>query len=223
VIIALYRRHLGKRPLQIDPIPARPIQRRLAIKTVVVLTGLILAFLAGAPMDVSALLAAVTLLVLANEPPARAFADVDWSLLIFFAGLFVVVEGVTHAEGGWIARLAPLFTRHTASFSGLAGFCAMATLGSNLFSNVPFVMLLRPWLSHVPHAPLAWLALAAASTLAGNLTLLGSVANMIVAQGAREACPLGFWEFARAGVLTTLLTVAATVLVLWLYAQCGWV
>jgi Na+/H+ antiporter NhaD/arsenite permease-like protein len=223
VIIALYRRHLGKRPLQIDPIPARPIQRRLAIKTVVVLTGLILAFLAGAPMDVSALLAAVTLLVLANEPPARAFAEVDWSLLIFFAGLFVVVEGVTHAEGGWIARLAPLFTRHTASFAGLAGFCALATLGSNLFSNVPFVMLLRPWLAHVPHAPLAWLALASASTLAGNLTLLGSVANMIVAQGAREACPLGFWEFARVGVLTTLLTVAATVLVLWLYAQWGWV
>src|SRR5262249_17300013 len=153
-----------------------------------------------APMDLSALTAAVALLVLANEPPARAFAEVDWSLLIFFAGLFVVVEGVTHAEGGWITRLAPLATRDPGSLGGLALFSAAATVGSTLFSNFPFVMLRRPSRTHLPHAQPVWLALAAASTLAGNLTLVGSVANMIVAQGAREACPLGFWQFARVGL-----------------------
>jgi Na+/H+ antiporter NhaD/arsenite permease-like protein len=132
------------------------------------------------------------------------------------------VMTLTGNPGGWITRLAPLAARDPGSLGGLALFSAAATLGSNLFSNVPFVMLLRPSLAHLPHAQPVWLALAAASTLAGNLTLMGSVANMIVAQGAREACPLGFWQFARVGFLTTPLTVLASVVMLWLYACLGW-
>ncbi len=192
---------------------------RLARKTVVVLVGLLVAFLAGAPMDVSALVAAAVLLVWANQPPAEAFAAVDWPLLIFFAGLFVVVEGVVRTEGFRVARLMTASAAAPDTLPGLAGFSGVTVLGSNLFSNVPFVMLARLWVTGQPHAPLLWLALAAGSTLAGNLTLVGSVANMIVAQGASPACRLGFWQFARVGVPTTLLTVAASVLVLWLYAH----
>jgi Na+/H+ antiporter NhaD/arsenite permease-like protein len=199
-----------------------PLDRRLAAKTLLVLAGLLAAVLAGAPMDLAALTAAVVLLTWANRPPGEAFAAVDWSLLLFFAGLFVVVGGVTKTQGAWIARLVPLLTHHNGSLGQLSGFSAAAVAGSNLFSNVPFVMLLRHWISGLPRADLLWLALAASSTLAGNLTLVGSVANLIVAQGAREECPLSFWSFLRVGVPSTVLTVAVAVLILWVYGLIGW-
>ncbi len=88
--------------------------------------------------------------------------------------------------------------------------------GSNLFSNVPFVML-RGFLTHIGRAPLMWLNLAESSTFAGNLTLVGSVANLIVAQKAQKEAPLSFGAFLKVGVVTTVLTTLASVLMLWLY------
>lgn len=192
-------------------------------KTLVVLAGLLIGFLAGAPMDVTALAAAVVLIIWANRAPEETFAAVDWALLLFFAGLFVVVGGVTKTEGAWITRLLPAFTHHTAHLDGLAKFSLLSVAGSNLFSNVPFVMLLRGWIAQTPHASLLWLALAATSTFAGNLTLVGSVANLIVAQGAKDECPLSFWSFLRVGSLSVAATVAVSVVVLWLYRVIGWV
>lgn len=226
VVAFLYRKVLAGTLLAWDADtgePEIPVNRRLALKTLVVLAGLLIAFLAGAPMDVAALTAAVAILVLANRAPEHTFAAVDWTLLMFFAGLFVVVEGVTKAEGAWIARILPLFTHSSGSLGEVAGFSTLSVAGSNLFSNVPYVMLVRGWVSHLPHAPLLWLALAASSTLAGNLTLVGSVANLIVAQGAKDECPLSFRAFLRVGLATTLLTVTASVLILWLYSRMGWV
>jgi Na+/H+ antiporter NhaD/arsenite permease-like protein len=195
------------------------VDPRLARKTVIVLVLLLGAFLGGAPMDVSALVAAGTLLVWANEPPGQAFAAVDWPLLVFFAGLFVVVDRVVQVEGPRVAHALALATAHPETLSGLAVFTGVTVLGSNLLSNVPFVMLARHWVAGQPHTELLWLALAAGSTLAGNLTLVGSVANMIVAQGAAPTCRLGFWQFARVGVPTTLLTLLASVLWLWLFGH----
>jgi Na+/H+ antiporter NhaD/arsenite permease-like protein len=203
-----------------EPVPA--LNRRLAAKTLAVLTALLIAFLCGAPMDVAALTAATALLILANRPPSEAFAAVDWSLLLFFAGLFVVVQGVTKTEGIWLARIVPALTRHTGSLSELSAFSFASVAGCNLFSNVPFVMLLRSWVVQLPQAPLLWLTLAAASTFAGNLTLVGSVANLIVAQGAKHECPLSYGSFLRVGVPTTLLTVLASVAILWTYGLLHW-
>lgn len=199
----------------------RLLDRRLATKTALVVSGLLIAFLAGAPMDLAALCAAVVLLVWANRPTEETFAHVDWALLLFFAGLFVVVEGVNLAEGTAFARLAPLLFHNPGSLSQLGLFSFSSVVGSNLFSNVPFVMLARGWISTHPQAPLLWLALAASSTFAGNLTLLGSVANLIVAQGAKEECPLGFWAFLKVGVPSTLLTTLVATLLVWGYRQLG--
>jgi Na+/H+ antiporter NhaD/arsenite permease-like protein len=221
VLTRLYGRELRAARLQ-DTVAPPPLRDpRLARKTLLVLIGLLIAFLAGAPMDVSALVAAGVLLVWANEAPAQAFAAVDWPLLVFFAGLFVVVEGVVQVEGRWVSRALAVSAARPDTLRGLAAFSGVTVLGSNLFSNVPFVMLARHWVAGRPHASSLWLALAASSTLAGNLTLVGSIANMIVAQGASPTCRLGFRQFARAGVPTTLLTVAASVLVLWLYTHQG--
>ncbi len=200
----------------------RPYNRKLARRTLLVMVGLLAAFLFGAPMDLAAMTAGAALIVWANKPPSETFAAVDWSLLIFFAGLFIVVGGVTKMETGLITRFLPVIERHSISMMGLTGFSVFSVIGSNLFSNVPFVMLLRGWVSHMQHAPLLWLMLAASSTLAGNLTLVGSVANLIVAQGANKECPLSFWKFLKVGVLTTPLTLIASILMLWLYGRFGW-
>ncbi|NLC56911.1 MAG: anion transporter [Armatimonadetes bacterium] len=222
VLKAIYHRQLPPGAITLDG-PAEPtaLDRRLATKTVLVLLGLLLAFLLGAPMDVAALSAAVVMLVLANRPPEKTFAAVDWSLLLFFAGLFVVAAGVTKAEAAWIGRLLPEVTRQVEQVAGLLRFSAASVAGSNLFSNVPFVMLLRGWIAPAPHAELLWLCLAASSTLAGNLTLVGSAANLIVAHGAQAEHPLSFWAFLRVGILSTALTVLASTLMLWLFSRLG--
>jgi Na+/H+ antiporter NhaD/arsenite permease-like protein len=78
---------------------------------------------------------------------------------------------------------------------------------SNLVSNVPAVLLFRPLMEVMPRKETAWLALAMSSTLAGNLTVLGSVANLIVVENARRAgAELGFREYLKVGVPLTLLT-----------------
>ncbi len=201
----------------------QPLNKKLVVKTLIVLIGLLVGFLAGAPMDLTAMTAAVVILVLANEPPALAFASIDWALLLFFAGLFVVVEGVTKVEGSAISHFVPMVTSHASSFQGLMIFSGASLAGSNLFGNVPFVMLLRTWLTHIEHAPLLWLALAASSTLAGNLTLVGSVANIIVAQSARDEYDLTFMSFLKVGVISTVITVTVAAGMLAVYNSLGWV
>ena len=200
-----------------------PLHRKLATKTVIVLCGLLVLFLAGMPMDLAALTAAGVMLVLANRPPEEAFASVDWSLLLFFAGLFIVVEGVTKTQGVLIAHVLPMVTSDPGSTQQLSKFSLASVLASNVFSNVPFVMLLRDGLTHLPHARLQWLLLAMSSTFAGNLTLVGSVANLIVAQRSRTECPLSPLEFLRVGVPSTILCTGVGVVILRLYHLLGWV
>lgn len=225
VVAWVYRKSLAAATLNADTTAVgdeQPLHRRLARRVVVAGAGLLAALLAGAPMDLATLSAAVALLVLANRPADEAFQAVDWSLLLFFSGLFVVVGGVTHVTSHWIGLLLPRVTRHDGTLPQLALFSGSSVVGANLFSNVPFVMLMRSYLPLRPRSSLLWLALAASSTLAGNLTLVGSVANLIVAEKARPEVDLSFWSFLRVGALTTAFTVAAAVLMLYAYGRLGW-
>ncbi len=136
------------------------------------------------------------------------FKEIDWDLLVFFSALFVVT-GSLEANGVSqqifsLMRLGPE--------TSLLAFSTITVVLSNLVSNVPAVLLLRPVIPTLsdPHA--GWLALAAASTLAGNLTLLGSVANLIVAEIARKrGVEMSFWEYTKAGALITILSLAGGV------------
>ena len=85
---------------------------------------------------------------------------------------------------------------------------------SNLVSNVPAVLVFKGFIPHLPDAARAWLTLAMSSTLAGNLTVLGSVANLIVIERARREVKISFWEYAKAGVPLTLITIAAGIWIL---------
>ena len=132
----------------------------------------------------------------------------------FFAALFVVVDGLsdTGLLDAIYRRLQPVFgsTVSTQSWN-LAWFSAA---GSNIFSNVPFVLVAGKWIERFNDPELMWKVLALSTTFAGNLTIIGSVANMIVIESAREHLQVSFWDYARLGIPITILTTAAGVILL---------
>ena len=93
----------------------------------------------------------------------------------------------------------------------LASFAAVL---SNLVSNVPAVMVFKPLIPHLVDAKKAWLVLAMSSTLAGNLTVLGSVANLIVIQRSHRQAEISFWEYFKAGAPLTAVSIALGLLIL---------
>lgn len=223
ILELLFRRSLGSvGKWQQFATPKIAVQHRLAIKSVCVFAALIASFLAGAPLDVAAVAAATLLLVLANRPPRQALEAVDWPLLLFFAGLFVVVEGFVKADRYLLEQWTTSLGTNVRPITVVQ--ISVATLvGSNVFSNVPFVLIVSHSVKQMSHPQFVWLLLALTSTLAGNLTLFGSVANVIVAQGAQQKAPLRFIDFLRAGVPITLLTTALGVALLYAFWALGWV
>ena len=185
------------------------LNRPLLIKSLLVTGGLLTAFLLGAPVAEASFLAACALLFTRRVSPEHVFYEINWGLLAFFAAMFVVT-GSLEANGvaGELFRLAGL-----SPDTGIWQFSLTTLVLSNLVSNVPAVLLLKPVVMQL-HSPTAgWLTLAVASTLAGNLTLLGSVANLIVAEIAGSArIHMGFWEYTRVGLLVTIVTLAAGII-----------
>lgn len=163
------------------------------------------------------LLYAVLLCVIDGDPPQPIMERVDANLLLFFSGLFVSVAGfnATGVPGAVWASVAEASAVRTVS--GTAVFTGITVLGSNVVSNVPLVLLMGPKVSELPpsDATLAWSLLAWVSTVAGNATLLGSVANLIVAAKARGAYELSFREYLRVGLPSTALMCVAGVPLVW--------
>jgi Na+/H+ antiporter NhaD/arsenite permease-like protein len=162
------------------------------------------------------LLGAAVLCVLDGGRPEPLLRKVDGTLLLFFSGLFVTVAGF-NATGvptmAWDALSGSISMR---SGSGVFLFTLLVVVGSNTVSNVPLTLILAPSLSLLPSdAPLAWLLLAWISTVAGNLTLLGSVANLIVAERAKDVSPVTFVEYLKVGTPSTLLLLAVGTPVVW--------
>jgi Na+/H+ antiporter NhaD/arsenite permease-like protein len=128
---------------------------------------------------------------------------VDWHLLVLFVGLFVVNHAV--AEAGLAARASAALRAGGVDLADMRWLFPSTAVLSNLVSNVPAVMLLLP---HARH-PLAGPVLALSSTLAGNLLIVGSIANIIVVdQAAALGVRIGWREHARVGVPVTLATLA---------------
>ena len=177
---------------------------RLQVKAVLVTLTTVALFFTGLPLALVAL-AAAGVMLLDRINPAKVYRQVDWSLLVMFTGLFIVVHAVqVHVVSGWgIEGWTWLLNRPIELLS------LVSAALSNLVSNVPAVLLLEPVARAVPPATreTAWLALAMSSTFAGNLTLLGSVANLIVVESARrEGVRISFWEYCKVGVPLTIIT-----------------
>jgi Na+/H+ antiporter NhaD/arsenite permease-like protein len=209
VITLVYRAEFrpGRLPetCRFEPEILRPRLWKSLFATGVMLAALIL----GTPVALAALVAAALLLITRRTNPAEVFQEIDWALLVFFAALFVVTGAITASGlGADLFRLLRPYAE-----GGPAALTGVSLVLSNLVSNVPAVMLFRPIVPTLANPEEAWLTLAMATTLAGNLTLLGSVANLIVAEFAQKrGVHLSFFEYLKAGtpiaVLTLLLGVA---------------
>ncbi len=134
---------------------------------------------------------------------------VDWSIILFFIGLFILMGGVVST--GLINEIAALFPGfgegETPSILGIAAFSAVL---SNLISNVPAVMLIGGMMP--ASQDVLWLVLAASSTLAGNATLMGAAANIIVAEESEKYdIKLEFWQALKIGLPITLVVLSLCV------------
>ncbi|MFB1482677.1 SLC13 family permease [Corallococcus sp. RDP092CA] len=206
-LLYLFRRDLPAARFDTHP-PPLEVNRRLLTLGLGGLLGVVVAFFAGLPMSWSALAGGVLVMTLSGHDSREALERVDWVLLLFFASLFVVVHGVNKA--GWAEEIRHLFSPLMAGppWRETLGFAGLTLVASNLFSNVPFVMLARAWVPAMQEPELAWHVLALGSTLAGNLTLVGSVANLIVFEAARGRVRMGFMDYLRVGVPVTLISFA---------------
>jgi Na+/H+ antiporter NhaD/arsenite permease-like protein len=192
--------------LPADVAGSAPVHAYLAGKGVLVLGAVIAGFSLGADMAVTAMLGGAALLVTRRVNPNKIYASVDFNLLVIFAGLFVLIGGVEKSGlMDWVLGRLGGFDFHS-----LPVFAALTVVFSNLFSNVPAVLLLK-YLVPAAGSPPWWTALALFSTLAGNLTLVGSIANLIVAEIARKhGVRLGFFEYLKVGLPLTLILCAAS-------------
>jgi len=190
------------------------LDRRLLVLTFAVLALVFAGFLAGLNLSWTALAGGALLMVLARRDTHEVLKLVDWHLLVFFAALFIVVEGL---NGTGLPD--QIYDKMRVMFGTTPGIQAwnlswFSVVGSNIFSNVPFVLVAGKWVHNFTDPELMWKVMALATTFAGNLTILGSVANIIVVESARKHVQVGFWDYARYGIPVTILTTVIGVAIL---------
>jgi len=176
----------------------------LVTKASLVTLAMMALFFAGQPPAKVAVVAGALLLLTRTVKPEKVYREIDWPLLLMFAGLFVVVAGFERAvlSPDVVAAVGGLHLERVPALS------LVTAILSNLVSNVPAVLVLKPFVAGLADPRRAWLVVAMASTLAGNLTVLGSVANLIVVQRARNrGVEIGFWTYLKVGAPLTVLTI----------------
>ncbi len=203
ILVMLYSKEFQDHSIEIRVDKKNRVYKPLLTKSLFIIVGLLIAFLIGVQVSTAAFIAAAILLITRRLSPNKVFAEFDWSLLVFFSSLFILT-GVLNRTG----LIQSLFTNlNLADRLNPTNLTISSAILSNLVSNVPAVLLMKQIISQLSNPIPSWLTLASAATLAGNLTLLGSVANLIVAESARNRnVNLTFWEYSRAGILITVLT-----------------
>lgn len=219
VIRLMYKKEFNaKLPVTSDP-RAFGFRLRKMRWSVPVFSLVIVFFFIGKPLGISipviSLAGASLILLVGRIKPGLVIKKVDWVLLLFFAGLFVVVKGFE--KSGALSDLLSYFPLGNNS-SGLATVHGISLFASQIVSNVPFTVAFLPFF-HQAGSEMLWIALASASTLAGNATIIGAVANIIVVESAsRHDVKIRFFEFLKPGIIVTLLTMllSFSVIMLWI-------
>jgi len=213
LLIYLLLVRFGARDPSVAQIPKEPttVDRVRLVKPGLVILLVIAGFFSGAPPALMAAFGAAIMLITRTRDPRLVYEEVDWGLLVFFVGLFIIVGG---AEKAGITDHLLGFANHW-NLHHPAGFTVVVAVLSNLVSNVPAVMLLKSVVPGFANPHTGWLVLAMASTLAGNLTITGSVANIIVVERAKAVAPISFWEYLQVGLPITVLTLAFGFVWLW--------
>jgi Na+/H+ antiporter NhaD/arsenite permease-like protein len=210
-----YKEQFKKRTLEIcQEEISDPALARLSRISFLLLFAMILAKMGAVILGVGgefrltyiALISALPILLFSSKR-YEVLRSIDWCTLIFFAAMFVLMDAV------WSSGIFQfLLAGSNADLASIPTILAFSVLLSQLISNVPLVALCQPLL--VNPSPQALMALAAGSTIAGNLFILGAASNVIIIQNAEKSGEtLSFLEFARVGVPLTVLNV----LVYWLF------
>ena len=205
VLAALWLREFRQAaPLAAKP-PSPRVHKPQLFKAVLVTFGVIAAFFAGVPVAMAAFLGGALLLVTRAIKAHKVYQEIDGALLLMFAGLFVVVAAAEKV------LLTPELVSAVQAFHFANSYVLTAHTAvlSNIISNVPAVLALKPFVLGLADQHRIWLVIAMSSTLAGNLTPVGSVANLIVAERARAAgLHISLWTYCRAGIPIAVITLA---------------
>jgi len=188
------------------------VNRVLVVRALLATAAMVALFFAGLAPAKAAIVIGGLLLLTRRVKSERIYAGIDWSLLLMFAGLFIIVAGAqrTLLTPDMIATVGRLHLDQVPILS------AVTAALSNLVSNVPAVLMMKPFVESLADHDTAWLTIAMASTLAGNFTILGSIANLIVVQkAATRGIEIGFWEYFRVGAPLTVITLVIGTLWLW--------
>jgi Na+/H+ antiporter NhaD/arsenite permease-like protein len=203
ILVLFYPKEFLNVKLQTPELERLELSPRLLARTIFISLLMLAAFVAGYSIPAAALIAAAAMLIFGRSPSDNVLAAIDWNLLVLFSGLFIVVGSL---ETTGLSSL--LFQNIQPFLSGsvpiLSGFTLVL---SNILSNVPAVLLLSPVIESLGDTKQDWLTVAMSSTFAGNLTLIGSVANLIVVEIARkQGVHVSFMTYLKVGVPVTLVT-----------------
>ena len=214
IISLLFRKDISFKKMDAIALIKPELDIKLTTKSLVVLFFIFLGFIFTGNLPLSAITGGLALIILSGTKPQHVMEKVDWTLLLFFSGLFIVVGGINKAGFLTLAHNAvEPYLGNTAS-SQIVHFSIFSVIASNLVSNVPFVLLSATWIDKFIDPKTMWYALAMSSTFAGNLTIMGSVANMIVMELSKEHVHVGFWDFFKVGFATTLISTIIGIIIL---------
>jgi Na+/H+ antiporter NhaD/arsenite permease-like protein len=209
VLLAIYRKELAQPLRRQAEAPEVSLDRGLVAKALILFGGAVIGWVGGGSLPLIAIAAGTLMLALARRDPTEALEKVEWSLLLFFGALFVVVRGLEHSGAiGLINARGAHYVALGGPWTTAGAVSGVMLVLSNLISNVPAVVLWRNLVPALPDPALVWRVMAMSATLAGNLLLIGSMANLIVAERAEaRGARIGYWEYARAGLPVTILTI----------------
>jgi Na+/H+ antiporter NhaD/arsenite permease-like protein len=186
--------------------------------SVLIFLLVILGFFFGKILSLSipiiALIGASLILLFGKAKPSSVIKDVDWVLLLFFACLFILVSSIQSL--GLLDRFINIELNE--NLSGIVGLHSLSLVMSQILSNVPYTVLMTPLMEVVNNENL-WLALASSATLAGNATIIGAMANLIVIESSeKENVKISFWEFFKIGIVTTIITLLLSIALFYIYS-----
>ncbi len=213
-----YREDLKNEPLNhsADPI-TDPALARLSKISLIIIVALVLAKITTSLLNLGIdfrltyiALAAALPIILLSPRRLGVVRRIDWTTLIFFAAMFVLMRSAW--DSGYFQNAIADLHLNLRSVGIIMG---VSIVLSQLISNVPLVALYLPVLSHLGAATKEMVALAAGSTIAGNLSILGAASNVIIIQNAEKKAgeTLTFWEFVKIGIPLTVVNT----LVYWLF------
>lgn len=215
IIKWIYRKEITSEPIKIiENQNSSKLQKGLLIISLFVIVFLLIFLSLGYSPPAVTMVLACFLILAGAAKPRKVLEEVDWTLLILFSGLFVVMRGIEKAG------ITDIILHHVKSFLmgaplfQIASISVTSALTSNVISNVPAVILFSNIFKHIVIPKTVWLALAMSSTLAGNLTIIGSIANIIVFESAKEKVHVSFWEYFKVGLPLTFVTLIFGIAVL---------